>query len=351
MAWPRDEGQPVAVRTENRPDHNLPPLPDIDEPTSSSSTTVAPPTSSTRPVTTAPSSPSTTARPRPSPTTVTTKAAAPTTTLTAPIAQPVPPTTTNTTTTRPFNPKAPRALSMTVSPKELDTSAGPAKLTVRLRMVDDQGDAVTDGTTVRFTNGDGFRDVPYEAWKRISGDGHDGVYEATFDLEHHTAQGLWSFVVLRLNDEAGNARSQWASESPDADFDDGFTQLGPGDPNPPRLKELTVAPNGSSVTFTARITDTPAGVATTMSDRFDSGGTVLSPSGQEYNLHFGWGQVIAGTKYDATYRFVLNLGPAAEQGTWTISRIHLGDILGNQTNLETSALAYAGFPTSFVVGG
>jgi hypothetical protein len=238
---------------------------------------------------------------------------------------------------------------MTVSPKEIDTSATPVKVTVRLRMVDDQGDAGTDGTSVRFTNGNGFQDVPYSAWKLQSGDGHDGMYEATFDIYQHSAQGHWQVAFIHLTDKVLNDRYQYLSDLPDADFDDGFLQTGPGDPDPPRLREFTIAPDGPSVTFTARITDAPAGVATTRDDPFDSSAVVVSPSGKEYYVYFGWWQFTSGTKLDATYRFVLSLGPTAEPGTWTVRQVHLGDIISNQTNLWTADLAAAGFPTTFVV--
>jgi hypothetical protein len=57
----------------------------------------------------------------------------------------------------------------------------------------------------------------------------------------------------------------------------------------------------------------------------------------------------AGDTHDATYRSVLTLPANPETGVWKVRQVHLGDLVGNQTNLWPNDLAAAGFPISFEV--
>jgi hypothetical protein len=247
---------------------------------------------------------------------------------------------------------------MTVNPKTIDTSAGPVPVTVRLRVTDDQGDTRMTSVTVRFAAcGVQVHDVPYEAWRRISGDGYDGTYEAQLTMYRHSAQGFWRFDNVMLGDEANNYRYQFAADLPQAEFDRGFDQTGPGDCDVPHLAGFSISPTvvdgagtAPAVTVTARITDAPAGVGTTPNDPYDGGEAIItSPSGQQFYAWFGYMQVIGGDTNDATYRCTVVLPANPERGTWLVHQVHLADRVGNQTNLWQKDLSAAGFPTSFQV--
>jgi len=363
LAWPRQEGR-VAVQAGGRADEDK--LPEgFDDPASTTSTAASTPSSVTTAAsqpTEAPAAPTSTTTgrpptPTPTPTTIITGGPGvpvhiPATTPTAP----------PTTTTRAVSPLAPRARSMTLSPKEIDTSAGPATVTVRLRVIDDQGDTQMSSMTVRFAaafSDAQVGDVPYEAWRLAAGDAYDGIYEGSLTLRQHSATGLWRFDHVMLRDSAGNYQYQFPHELADSDFDDGFTQTGPGDSDAPDLASFSLTPTivessqgQAKVTFTARITDPVAGV-TTNSDQyyFTSSVVVASPSGQTYFAHMSWMELIAGDTHDATYRSVLSLPTGPEPGLWVIRQVHLGDLIGNQTNVWTDDLAAAGFPNSFTVTG
>jgi len=116
-------------------------------------------------------------------------------------------------------------------------------VTVRLRVTDDQGDTRMTSVTVRFAAcGVQVHDVPYEAWHRISGDGYDGTYEAQLTMYRYSAQGFWRFDNVMLGDEANNYRYQFAADLPQAEFDRGFDQTGPGDCDVPHLAGFSISP-------------------------------------------------------------------------------------------------------------
>jgi hypothetical protein len=140
------------------------------------------------------------------------------------------------------------------------------------------------------------------------------------------------------------------------DFGAGFRQVGAGDTTPPRLEFLDYGPRildtsqqAATFTFTARISDAGAGVATTADDRYDGMATFTSATGQTVHAYLGWSQFVSGDRHDATYQATVTVPLHSEQGTWTLTQVHLGDVVGNQTNVSTSALAAAGYPTTFEV--
>ena len=305
-----------------------------------------PPTTTTTTRPSGPGSSTTVTTERPPPT-----MPVPTTTVTAP-------STAGTTTTTQANSQAPRARSMTVNPKTIDTSAGPVPVTVLLRVTDDQGDTRMTSVTVRFAAcGVQVHDVPYEAWRRISGDGYDGTYEAQLIMYRYSAQGFWRFDNVMLGDEANNYRYQFAADLPQAEFDRGFDQTGLGDCDVPHLAGFSISPTvvdgagtAPAVTVTARITDAQAGVGTTPNDPYDGGEAfITSPSGQQLYAWFGYMQVVGGDAHDATYRCTVTLPTNPERGTWLVHQVHLADRVGNQTSLWQNDLSSAGFPTSFQV--
>ena len=252
--------------------------------------------------------------------------------------------------------EAPHIRALSVSPSTIDTSTGSAQVTVRARFTDDHSGLMTNGTQVRFTGDGGGAplDVVFWSARLVSGDVRDGTWETTLAVPANSAAGYYRFDSALLTDMANNTVYRFAREV--GDFSAGFRQVGAGDTTPPRLEFLDYGPRildtsqqAATFIFTARISDTGAGAATTADDRYDSTATFTSATGQTVNAYLGWSNFISGDHHDATYRTTVTVPLHSEQGTWTLTQVHLGDVVGNQTNIATSALAAAGYPTTFEV--
>jgi len=255
----------------------------------------------------------------------------------------------------------PHVRALSVSPATIDTSAGPATLTVTARITDDRSGVDMSGVEIRFGVGDAgaggqVRDVLFWSARLLSGDSRDGVWQTTFTMPAASATGRWAFQDAHLTDSANNSGFDfpWDLAAPDSTA--GFTQTGVGDTTPPQLRSLDISPRlvdtsqqAATVTVTVRITDAGAGVATTSNDGYDNDAYFVSPSGQQVLAHFGWSTLISGDRHDATYRATATVPLHSEQGTWKLKQFHLGDVIGNQANLTTQDLAAAGYPTSFEV--
>jgi hypothetical protein len=136
----------------------------------------------------------------------------------------------------------------------------------------------------------------------------------------------------------------------------GFRQTGTGDSTTPTLVSFSFTPTvvdtstqPATITVTACITDAGAGVATSSDDPFDCSVHFISPSRQQAFARLGWWQFVSGDTHDATYQSTFALPLHSDQGTWQVKQVHLGDRIGNQSNMWTADLAAAGFPTTLEV--
>lgn len=125
---------------------------------------------------------------------------------------------------------------------------------------------------------------------------------------------------------------------------------GTPDATPPVLADLSFTPasidtSGSSdqIAFTLGVTDDLSG--------FETGSLhTLSPSGsQATGRGFHPSDRVSGDALDGTYLVTETFPAFSEAGTWRISLVTLTDDAGNTRNLDTAALAAAGFPTEFDV--
>jgi hypothetical protein len=118
------------------------------------------------------------------------------------------------------------------------------------------------------------------------------------------------------------------------------------DTTPPELLEFDFNPKAidvtslaQSVTITARVTDDLAG-ASSLRVIF------RSPTGAQFHRAF-FGQT-GGTLLDATYSGTLEIPLYVESGTW-VADVRVLDRVGNSVFLDSSDLAFLGFPTELDV--
>ena len=225
---------------------------------------------------------------------------------------------------------APEVVGLSVTPDRIDTSLGPAEVRVSARVVD-HGTGVASvnaGVSNRNTNTGGFL-------QRVSGDEHDGVYEGRLTIPRYAHQGWWSAGV-QVIDNARNLNG-FGANFPSA----GFTQVAPGDENPPTVVSVAITPpsidtsaSAATVTATVHVTDDLSGLTTTegfaepwMSYQL----FFLSPSQQmvEGRLRF-----VSGTARDALYEATVTVPRYSEQGTWRLNQISVRDNALNWNYLQ-----------------
>ena len=258
----------------------------------------------------------------------------------------------------------PRLHSLSFSPRVVDTSRGPATITVTARITDDySGHAVggpTWGSQARFAApGNSIQVINFflDTPTRISGNHLDGIYEAKVTIPASAAQGTWTLRHVHLSDHVGNNVWVDTPELAAAGYPTTFEQIGAGDSRPPEIRSLSLAPRtidtsagDATITVTARITDDGAGHAVSSEDRWDSRAVFRSATGQTVFAYFMYFSFVSGDTHDATYRYTMTVPRHSEQGTWTLDGISLADRIGNQAYRPGSAFAgLPGFDTTFEV--
>lgn len=346
---------PLAVQTRNRPG-GAEPLP-VDPPPTTTTTGSASSTTATsgpaRSTTSTSRATPSTKPPRPTTTT------APTPTTVPPVSLIDPPTTVPPmypTTTTTLDPKAPRPVAMTVTPREVDSSAGPATLTVRIEMSAPLGDIDPERFSVRFANGEQLRDVGGNAWDtgwaRVSGDAYRGMYQSVLTLYQHSAHGPWKPEFISLVDTSGRYINH--DDLPAERFE-GFTQTGPGDSDPPTVTGLSFTripdqdSNGQTqILIKAQLSDPIAGISRAPeSGRWGTSIEFFSPSGKLVLV--GFGHQKPGPPERMDFEAILNLGSNPEPGVWKLRWVQVADLVGNQRYVPPAETAAAGPPTSFTI--
>jgi hypothetical protein len=141
---------------------------------------------------------------------------------------------------------APVLASLAISPTTIDTSAGPAVVTITARLTDEMSPSI-GGTAplsrIVLTGPHGQQQaIAYLSQaQRISGTASDGVYRSSATIAWHAELGHWSATAV-LDDISGNTRSLSAADLAASGFPSGIDQTGAGDTTPPQLVASTARP-------------------------------------------------------------------------------------------------------------
>jgi hypothetical protein len=267
---------------------------------------------------------------------------------------------------------APTWGAVTVSPASIDTSAGPATVTVTARILDDQSGITSGGSTGGGGGNLTFRAssttqnlyVSFSAANRISGTAQDGVYESTITVPRYAAGGTWSITGSGLSDGAGNYRyTSTAAESAAAGLTASFSQTGAGDTAAPTVTAITLTPSSidtstaaRTVTVRVRATDDLSGITSSTGPVPTFGGSihlnVVGPPGQQSkSVFFSSHHRVSGTATDGLYETTLSMPRYSAAGTWRVSNVSAQDSAGNSKITQGADLTAAGLDVSFTQTG
>jgi subtilisin-like proprotein convertase family protein len=256
----------------------------------------------------------------------------------------------------------PALAEFSFSPASVDTSAGPKTITVRARLTDAgvgvAGEGYTRGATeARFKSPSGGQIIDALLYKLASGDASDGTYEWSMTLPSGSENGVWTLQYVMPTDKVGNRATLNTGALAAAGFPTTFSQTGAGDATPPVLRDLSFAPASvdtstgpKTITVRARLTDAGVGVAGEGYNRGATEARFQSPSGNQIVDAILY-KLVSGDAFDGTYEWTMTVPAGAESGTWTLQYVAPTDKVGNRANLTTTALAAAGFPTTFTQTG
>jgi len=246
---------------------------------------------------------------------------------------------------------APVLASLAISPATVDTSAGPAVVTITAGLTDETSPSIGGSvplSRVILTGPGGQQQATayLSQAQRISGSATDGIYQSTLTIPWHAEPGQWSAAAV-LVDISGNTRTLNAADLGAAGFPTGVDQTGAGDTTAPQLVALGVAPSSvdtslqpATITVTAHVVDDLSGVSdgVTMAA---SQVVLRGPTGAHHaRATLSVDHRTSGDALDATFVIPITLPRWSEQGVWTVESVTLVDQVGNQRSLTAPGVTF-----------
>ena len=246
---------------------------------------------------------------------------------------------------------APVLASLAMTPTTVDTSAGPAVVTMTARLTDETSPSI-GGTAplsrIVLTGPGGQQQaIAYLSQaQRISGTAADGVYRSTSTIPWHSEPGRWSASAV-LVDISGNTRSLSTADLAAAGFPSAVDQTGAGDTAAPQLVALGLAPasvdtslQSATITVSVHVVDDLSGVSDGVA-KAASQVVLRGPSGAHHaRATLSVDHRTAGDALDATFVVAVTLPRWSEQGVWTVEGVTLVDQVGNSQTLTAPGVSF-----------
>ena len=246
----------------------------------------------------------------------------------------------------------PQLVSLSFSTSTINTSAGPATVTVTAHITDDL-------SGISFAYGYFYAPSPSSQYvyaplggNRVSGTALDGIYQVTATFPQYGTTGTWTLGGLTLGDAVGNTQTISTASLVADGFPTQVAVSGTPDTTPPQLVSLSFSTSTintsagpATVTVTAHITDDVSGVSFAYGYFY-----APSPSSQYVYAPLG-GNRVSGTALDGIYQVTATFPRYGATGTWTLGGLTLGDVVGNTQTISTASLVADGFPTQVAVSG
>lgn len=246
---------------------------------------------------------------------------------------------------------APVLASLAITPTTVDTSAGPAVVTMTARLTDETspsiGGAAPLSRIVLTGPGGQQQAIAYLSQaQRISGTAADGVYRSTLTIPWHAEPGRWSASAV-LVDISGNTRSMSTANLAAAGFPAAVDQTGAGDTTAPQLVALGLSPAGvdtslqsATITVSVHAVDDLSGVSDGVA-KAASQVVLRGPSGAHHaRATLSVDHRTAGDALDATFVVAVTLPRWSEQGVWTVEGVTLVDQVGNNQTWTAPGVSF-----------
>lgn len=218
-----------------------------------------------------------------------------------------------------------------VTSTDVDTSTGPAHVTLRLAVTDQLG----FGTGMVVLRPSAPRGPSlyghFGVRERVEGTERDGRYDVRVVLPQGSPSGSWALESVFLRDGRGNHRA--FGRQPVT-----VTQVGAGDADAPSLvsvepvttTEVDTSAAPTTVRYRVRVTDATG---------FASGLLTFRAPGSSAALHAHVGPRLSGTPQDGVHEVTVSVPRGAAPGTWTLSSLWLRDSAGNAAS-TTPAVSF-----------
>ena len=168
-------------------------------------------------------------------------------------------------------------------------------------------------------------------------------------VPHFAEQGTWTVQTVGLGDQSGDHRSYDATQLAALGSPTTFQQTGASDNTPPVLTAFSFTPTtidtsaaDQTITVTATITDDLSGNEPAPKQR-----VVPKSMGRTVSTILGDYHRVSGTPQTGQVYSTMSVPHFAEQGTWTVQTVGLGDQSGNHRYYDATQLAALGSPTTF----
>jgi uncharacterized repeat protein (TIGR01451 family) len=241
----------------------------------------------------------------------------------------------------------PTLTALAIGAGPVDVSSGPASVILTATITDLEsgvGGAYCDNSV--WLRSPSNTQTAFGCFTHLTGNN----WQAAVTIPQYAEPGVWVIRDVNATDTAGNNRllltSALTAFQP-LTFD--VTDTSP-DTTPPELTALgvtagpiDVTTGPASVTFTATITDSEAGLSADY--KVENRLTVRSPSGLLSAI--GYFKHVSATGLEAT----VTIPKYAETGVWTIDSLRVSDALANTRVFTTAELAAIPLTSTFVVTG
>lgn len=234
------------------------------------------------------------------------------------------------------------------SPTSVNTTYGPATITVTAQATDNLSGVQSLGPLFLGPSGGGIERFGCNM-TLISGTDLDGTFQCVATIDAYSAPGTWTVSYMYVEDNIENEQIYYTSQLQAMGFPTQLQVTSNPDTTPPVVTSFSFTPTvvntttgSATVTVTAQITDNLSGVGG------DGAGVLfLSPSGTQ---RFGCNMtLISGTDLNGTWQCTATAAAFSEAGTWTVSYVFAYDNVGNEQLYYSSQLQSLGFPVQLVV--
>lgn len=256
--------------------------------------------------------------------------------------------------------EAPELTDLSLSANEVDTSEGPATITISIGARDELSGVKSATAIVVMPDwvpgpvqigGGGIETPPSEGTK------HDGVWTQPHAMAEGAMPGYYRIHRVYLTDLVGNTRSYSQQKLEELGYPTEFLQSDGGDTTPPEILDFWFEPtslrssNGErTIQFYTEVRDDITGFG-----EWPHFG--VSRTEVEIEPAFPWTEftttgkvpvLVSGSRMEGVWRQEISIEESAAPGEYQVSYVSATDRAGNEAALNGSELEAAGFPHVFV---